>query len=522
MDDNRNVKEEYKRRKIIVFGAIGLLLIIGITIPVFTHLKDRIKTKTVDIKNTVNYYHTVAETTIKETTTSEEELWENLNIVIPEIDESVYSKLSYNDFSEQIDVIMDENGYEELERFYIKSVLDGVYQNYNDWRTIRKGWPSREYFISNYLIDPLEYCTLHFVEKERDAEEWKTLDDSGAAYGFTDEHFCVTIMCDREEELEAPHLFDSVLQSILHELGHVTQRKVLWKDHFGGHSYLMEGWATVLMDVVNQPKTEKTGGGYVPFSEEVSINYEADDGTGYPTEGNLTNQLICLVGFETIEAVMNGKPVGVIFRKISEKYGLEKAEKMKDLLETIDNVIEADYDTVINDYHEEALCTVSLENEFLDCIEKDISDLTTKQEVEEYTNIYRSYMINLLPRVKKDTYTDITDEYLPKVKELNDVMAEKIKATGAFGFEKLSVAKALVSCTTTEWIRRPSDVFFYCYVPLDLKKTRYIDNESGLYLSYVDITCGDEQEVCICIDKDNTITACYQKPDGMKPLYPTE
>ena len=152
----------------------------------------------------------------------------------------------------------------------------------------------------------------------------------------------------------------------------------------------------------------------------------------------------------------------------------------------------------------------------MDCIGQDISSLKTRQEIEEYINIYRAYIINLLPRVYKDISTDVTEQYFPKVKELNKKMAKKIHESGAFGLKNLSSAEALVGSTSIERINEDG----WTYLPVNLKQTQFLETSDGLYLCYLDETAWGESYVCILIN-DNTkeILELDNEPEGVKPFY---
>ena len=507
-------------------GIAVLLAGLSIAIPTVKYAKDR-NTKTLDKgeeiieKDTnVNKDGGFVEnedgslTPIKNEETSE---FKDSIKVEPVTEKPAYSGLTYNDLLKQLNDVMDKKGYGDLEYRYIKLLFDNVYNNYDYWKDIRKDWPSKNYFISENFIKSLDSCNLHFVEKNRDKKEWKELDKQGSARAFTDSSFNVTIMCDEKEENENEDALRSVLEDILHELGHITQKKVLFKDHFESYSFLLEGWPTVLMDIANKPKTEKTSSDYIPLgAENITINYEGDDGEGYPLNGNLTNQLIYLVGYDTVESVMKGAPIEIIDKKLSEKYGSKKAKKIKELLETIDSIRNIDSDSLAKGYADECNSTVELENEILDCIGQDISSLKTMQEIEEYINIYRAYIINLLPRVYKDISTDVTEQYFPKVKELNKKMAKKIHESGAFGLKNLSSAEALVGSTSIERINEDG----WTYLPVNLKQTQFLETSDGLYLCYLDETAWGESYVCILIN-DNTkeILELDNEPEGVKPFY---
>ncbi len=440
------------------------------------------------------------------------EEYENMNISYS-TDESFYDGLTYDYLLQKLNDISNEKEFDDIEFEYSKIVFDSLYEHYDDWKNSSKDFPSKEKYIFENLFEPLNSCVLNFISTESD--EGRILMSNDSAMGFTErvgDKAKVTILYNPDEE--GTDLLTTA-ERFLHELAHVNQIAIVFNDiHFKQYPYLSyimtEGGATFKMKMMNQCMTEKMGAGYIE-SGDVTLEYKIDNGEGYPKEMNYYCHLQYLAGYDVMEGVIKGDSVSNIEKRISVFYGEETSKRVFSLLKNIEM---ADLE---ENYEEEFNYSLELENLFLECVKKDIDKLKTKKEIEAFTNIYRAYMIHLLPRLYMETYEDITykdvtyePEYLVKAKELDEYMAEKICTVEAFDISDIITADSLLHTSIDNVYERPGD-YYWAFVPPNLYKTDYLQKEDGsLILGYYNYKADDEPEyVYLHIKKDRSTSEVF-------------
>ncbi len=496
-------------------GVAVLLASLSIAIPTIKYAKDK-DTKSLDSGTSVS-------DSDRNVRKDGDEFRESLKVSFSDEDEKVYSGLTYDDLLKKLDSVASKNNYNEVEYKYSKAFFDGVYNNYDSWKSLSKGMPTKEKYTSQSVIDVLADSTLNFISTE--GEEGKRLIESGSPLGYTEFNngkAVITILYNPKGNSDE---FNAEVQRFAHETAHAEQKYILTHDdHFKGNSYLRyiltEGRATTKMKFVKKPQTEKMAGGFTE-SGNIMLEYKIDDGEGYPKEYNFDGQLNYFAGYDVLEGVTKGDDVSNIEKSISEGYGQETAKKILDLFKKIEM---ADLE---DRYDDEFKYEVELENIFLDCIKKDITNLRTKKDIEKFTNIYRGYMINYLPRVYKDTYTDITNEYFPKVNELNNLMADKIYEVQAFDINDRTAADSLVYTQVDKIYERPED-YYWVFIPVNLNETEYRQEENGaITFRYQNPSANENDNIInITIRKDRNekepevdAEKMDQEIDGLKPMY---
>ncbi|MBR4450661.1 MAG: hypothetical protein IKS39_02365 [Clostridia bacterium] len=410
-------------------------------------------------------------------------------------DESLYSSMTYDDLLQKLNDISSKKNLDDVEFAYAKTILDNLYANYDDWRECSKDFPSKEKYIYENLFEPLNNCMLNFISTESD--EGQRMLNAGSAFGFT-ERFGgktkVTILYEPDEE-KSDYLLSA--GRFLHELAHVSQMPILFNDtHFKDYPYLSyivtEGGATFKMKMMNQCLARKMAANFTSHGD-ISLEYKLDNGDGYPKEMNYYCHLQYLAGYDVLEGVIKGDSASNIEARIAERYDTETAKRIFSLLGSIET---ADLE---ENNKEELQYELELENLFLECVKKDISQLKTKEDVEAFTNIYRAYMIHLLPGIYLETheditYIDVTHEpgHLSKAKEIDEYMADKICEFNAFGIDNTITADSLLH-TSTDYVYESPDDFQWAFVPTNLYKTKFMEKEDGsLVLGYYDNNFEDE------------------------------
>ena len=496
-------------------GVAVILASLSIAIPTIKYAKDK-NTKNLDSGTSVS-------DSDRNVRKDEDAFRESLKVSVSKEDEKVYSGLTYDDLLKKLDDVASKNNYNDVEYKYSKAFLDSVYDNYDSWKSLSKDMPSKEKYISQSIIDVLAESKLNFISTE--SEQGKKLIDNGSALGYTEfksGKAVITILYDPNCSIED---FMREIERYAHETAHAEQIHILINENnFKGNSYLRyiltEGRATTKMKFVKKPQTEKMAAGFTE-SGNVMLEYKIDDGEGYPKEYNFDGQLNYLAGYDVLEGVTRGDDETNIEKSISQRYGQETSKKIFDLFRKIEL---ADLEDRNDD---EFKYEVELESIFLDCIKKDISNLRTKEDIEKFTNIYRGYMINYLPRVYKDTYTDVTNDYFPQAKELDNFMADKIYEVHAFGINDRTTADTLVYTSIDKIFERPGD-YYWVFIPVNLDEAEYRQEENGaITFRYQNPSAKEEDDVInVTIRKDRNekelevdAEEMNEELDGLKPIY---
>ena len=478
------VNKSKKTRAITLRSLLAVLLLLGgIVLTVRSEQKaaPAVQTQAVSEQTTEELTSSVPEPTTEE----------NTAVSYDAADEVAYAGLTYDDLLQKLQDVAADKKLSDVELDCAKVILDGLYANYDSWSRIGGDYPSKATFICQNFIEPLSACALRFVST--DSEEGKRLDAEGSASGFTTRAggvSTVTILYDPNDDEDA---FHDTAEQLLHELTRVVQEDL----PFNGNAFekypfleqiIIEGGATSKQKLMNHPKTDKTVS-FLYYIDDTTIDYWMDNGYGYPKEMNYYFQLQYLAGYDVMEGVARGDSVGNIERSIAKRYGTDTAAAVMELLKMIyeadeeDEALEADTDDGF-----QLDCALRLERTILKCIGHDMDKLKTKEEVELFTNRYRSYMIHLLPRVYRDTFTEITDQpgYLPEAAALDHKMADKIVQTGAFGIKSVTAADTLVF-TTIDELKREEWIYVSYYVPPDLFNAAFWEDDDGaLWLYYED------------------------------------
>lgn len=429
-----------------------------------------------------------------ETTKSEKEQTTNRNQLTAEI--------SYNKLLEEFNNEFNKKGFDKISYKYLRAVFDNIYKNYDDWYETSKDLPTKEKYLKDNIINNIKNInTINFYSE--DSKEGKENIAKGEASGYTDDNFNIVLIYGNDEE--------DTIERTAHELNHIDQKNIVFNNqYFKGYEYLrqiiIEGGASTNMKYANQLKTEKMASNFIEYNN-YELQYKADTGSGYPKEMNIYNNLQFLCGYDAMENLKEGKALSTLETTISKKYGNDISNTIFKELKNMYNAKEN------NNTKAEMESAIRLQKAFLNCVEKDISNLNTKNDVKKYTNIYRAYKLNNLAQVYKEEQ-NITNEYFA-IDSLDEKMMNKILQTNAFKFsndqnKNKAIIKSLIFTTPEEFEQE----YDYIYVVPNLNNAKYAVKDGKLILNYIDGS--SNKEVTVVYNGENIEETT--KPRGMENL----
>lgn len=394
----------------------------------------------------------------------------------PSQDSSDTSVNLYKTLKAELQAEIDKRDFSDVARRYLMLSFDSLYQYYDVWADLRFGMPSKEEYVRTNLISVIKDITkLDFIDIEsQKGQDW--LDD-GHALGETTSSFKVTIVYSEENGNN-----DDII-CLLHEIRHVKQKKIVFnKEYFKGYEYLkqflIEGDASdKSYYAMNTCAYRRRFHGHL--SGNRTLRYASFSPYGYPWHYTIYNDLLYLVGFDTMERVCNGESPAIIKETIARKYGEQSADN---IFKALKNMGSSEKGYVIFNNG------VDFQKEFLKCVERDIANLKTKSEVISFTNRYRFLKMNSLAELVENEKVR-TNEFFD-IYALDEKLTQKIISTKAFSFSNNAEENhAAIRCllfTTDEDFLGYEDAHKHIQVPVNLKEADYEYKDKKLFLNYID------------------------------------
>lgn len=130
-------------------------------------------------------------------------------------EEYIVKNLSYEQMFEMLDKKIEQNNLSEDAANIYRLMFNQIYDNYDLWRNIDSGLPSKE----EYLIKIIKY--LDYAKKinvyESESEEGKKIREEGFPEGFTTTTNEVTVIYDK-------YYLDNAARILLHEMTHIDNK----------------------------------------------------------------------------------------------------------------------------------------------------------------------------------------------------------------------------------------------------------------------------------------------------------
>lgn len=382
----------------------------------------------------------------------------------------------YNKLLNQFNIEVNKKGFSDATYKYLKAAFDKTYENYDSWKQINKDLPSKEQYIRDNIISNIKNIkNIYLLPIESNEAQDKL--NKGYGLGTTNNKFEIFLITDDSYESN----FDKEVERLLHEIIHVGQKNIVFnKEYFSNYDYLktiiIEGEATYKQKFMNEPTAEKLASKCIS-NGNYDLIYQNDNGQGYHKDLSIYSSLVFLAGYDAMERVSSGEQeINSIKVSIERRYGKQTADTI------FSELVKQDKAEKNGDEKAQMEAATNFYKEVLKCIEKDIAKLKTKKDVIEYTNIYRAYKINVLPKISKGD-VDHTNEYFG-IAELDAQLSNKIIETEAFEFSTDNAKnKQAVRCLLFT-SKDPLPGTNGTYVPINLEEVEYAFNNGNLTLKY--------------------------------------
>lgn len=510
--------------RVATIGGVFLVLTSFTACSGAKEIKNNIETTKLQVETTVNdnttwkneitttkTQETVAIQTTKlteikkptETTTKQTTQYDTSNsqsgIVILDATIEKYSKERLSKILDKVNVVLekkDKHDFPELAKTFIRDGIEQIFNNYEDWRIAYKDLPTIEEYINESIIPAIENAG-RITMIDYDSEEAIKMRKNGDATAATIGDNCDVYLMYKNQNNYSTEEHIQDVEALFHELKHCKDKKVLFDDkHFENdvdiREFFTDGGATFHEKLIKPLTSEH------PYSEDITnsegskcVEYGKDDILGYMLDLYIYENLVYLAGYQTVEGVGQGNDLSTITDAIAKKYGRDTADKLwEDICYLYYNF---DYESSSDDSFKYAII---VQNRILECIKQDIKnlDVTNKQQIREFMNIYRNYKIKIMPNVKNDVFDDITQSVF-NTDELDDLLIQKIEESRAIKsfsnntqLNRMALKSILLGNNNSYY--RLDGICEDLYLPKNIGGTKYYyyskEDQGNLIMSYTD------------------------------------
>lgn len=392
--------------------------------------------------------------------------------------------ITYEQLVMNLNAELDKKDFSEQAKEFFRETLDSLYNNYPDWQIVYKDMPSREEYIQRNLIDAVGKINNVNLYEEN-SEEAKRLAENGEPSAFTTSDSEITLVYKNPKNAEEFEHRNNI-ESFFHEVIHCNQHNIVFNEAFFNNdenkkNIFVEGSATFHMKFVNKMTTEQQGNWSIANEDGTNtIDYKKDSYIGYLVNLNAYENLVYLVGYDTIYEVEQGQEYSKIEESITSKYGKEKGnELIRTMLEW--------YNEFTNNWQSDKVYNLSmkLQNLYLDCIKEDIKnlDINNKEQIKEYMEIYRNYKLKNLPQVINSKGENCTYEAF-SIDSIDNMLIDKIIESNAI--DRFSSNEKLNRMAIKSLLFTSDDAYYdkngmdnTIYLPHSLESTEYSYSENN-------------------------------------------
>jgi len=334
---------------------------------------------------------------------------------------------TYNTLKKELDNVIKKRGYKGREKQVVINTFNALYNSYSTWKVGYRDLPSTEDYIRTTYIDILKHVVVKCYVS--DTEEYKEYCKK-EPYVCDCSHMepldngeCKVVMILLKDEEKTPELTSVETEEFFHEVTHCRAHLYVYETsdvEYESINLILEGAATFHMKFAKKMNYEHGGSWCVAKKDEsVCLEYRKDNCVGYLTYLNAYEKLVYLLGYDTIFEYENGDlSYGDIRNKLAKKYGENIGGKFLTTMSDWHNESDGNY---AND--KAFSLAIEFENLFFECLKKDIKNLKTKKEAEEFIRIYDHYKKRNMP-----VTVNADGEELPTVFDVASVDKElKIK-----------------------------------------------------------------------------------------------
>ena len=344
--------------------------------------------------------------------------------------ENIEERITYDDVShEQLMANLDENTkrFDPDLQAYVKEVVSIAYQNAGELAAVLHslGAPDKEILLNEKVVKSLGKIDRLRVIKDSD-EDYSALHQKFTTSQYVEKENAIYVFItgwNREEQV----------QVVLEELVHAGQDNILHADiGFSEAEILMEGEANLYAWAMGFGNINNDAIDFMYFKNNDDDIFQMY-GAGHHDHAVASKYyiyLMSLVGYPVMNYLYhNDADMKVVADRISQLYGIDGDHFLK-LMEDVMVDLASD----LHDCRTDMM--LEIEKTYNECLMQKVSQLSSKEEVEAFLNLYRFINIQFGTRhcyhdPEKDTYTDVTaeDSYLSRA-GLEFALFEKAKTFG--------------------------------------------------------------------------------------------
>lgn len=401
------------------------------------------------------------------------EIEENSNIkkIIFKNSREKNTKQLYNELKQELKDELEKKDFGPIANEFFIEIFEKLYENYPKWKELYKDLPSTQQYIRKNLIDTINKIS-NVNMYEFDSEQAKKLKEAGYARYFSDSEYEITIIyTDLQKASKEEHEND--LENMFHEMIHI--------EYMGKG----EDEPTFGMKFVNEPRLEQKGEWIVSDSAgEKFVEYRKDTTYGYLVNLNTYENLVCFAGYKTLIDLNEGIcGFSGVENQISLMYGEELAKSITKSIEIWYKLYNESWesDEIYNE-------SIKLQKLYLECIKQDIEklDISNKDEVYSYINIYRNYKMKNMCHVIDENGNECTNDIF-EIDLIDKKLVEKISQSNIINVsenEKLNkmVINALLYTNADEF----DENLPQSYIPVLLSEfdCLYYEENNRAYIEY--------------------------------------
>lgn len=318
--------------------------------------------------------------------------------------ETTNSVATYEQLLAELNEVISNKGFNLEAKKLILETFEALYANYDEWKELYKSLPPKEAFIRDKLINSLNYINKISIYGFESKEAEQMIRENGYDT-FTTYDNKITFTINNEDDPER----------FMHEISHVEQnveenstknREYYEYNGVDLSKVFREGEATFNQSVAGKASEIKNKYSYRRDCNGNTIYYGIGARSGYPDYAYIYGNLVNLIGYEELDKVRGEDVFKQVENRLINKYGQDGA---KEILNSIAEWEKNKPENMSTESNEAFDSAVKLQKVFDKFILKNINNLKTDKEIQEYSNWYKKYKAIILPEVFDCDYEEITD-----------------------------------------------------------------------------------------------------------------
>ena len=421
-----------------------------------------------------------------------------------------FPQKTYDKLLKQLNAQLKKKNFSKLAKKMLRDILYYEALYYPQWKNVYPDLPSTAAYIKENLInvipmvDKIKLIDTSTPEgkKRRKKAGWVGLTVSNSQTSK------ITLFYDFSDKDMTPFEYEGQLSNLVHELRHVHDRKGIVGTKFPTETMediFFEGACSFHERFVLPMATYQESVAMVETSKDVTLFFDREACCAYPYFQCFFDGLICLAGYQTVDAIGKGKKPVTVKQAIAGRYGQETADTVWRILSKLP------YDPEETKSPDKLFqLSVKFFQLLTDCMTKDIKKLDVRQPevIRAYMDVFRNFKIKVLPFISDDAGTAYFD-----TEKAEQILIDKILASGAL--PRLYEDEALNRQAIREMLY--CDEFTYNvlfweeYLPPSIAQTKYtfsaIELEDESYDGMLTMSFKNERGVTV------SFTCCFDEAE---------